>query len=374
MSHASHLYCDSAVDYPTTDDQYFNDLVHWDRGYVGIDRSPYAGEGRQQLPTPQGWVPDITTPNTWPAEPTIVDLSQAGLSETEYGSSASSPSASSPPYSPEPTTISVSTAFNANTTPSPDHPPNFEIMSADGVLFSVSSVVLASTTCNGFGFAFPEEGVQLRNSEPADVLNLVLHAAYGASVAAFSPSLDTIAAAIGRLGMYGMDPQTLVAPGAPLFEALRSYAVLTPLRVYVLAAQHNLHGLAQLASAHLLAYPLHAMSDADAQAMGALYMKKLLVLQHNRVSQLEALLEQSQKFHPQTAKCGFPPQRKLAREWTRMASHVTANGRTDASSAVLRERLSVLKNETSCVDCKTKLDERIWKAVVGWAMLSTMIV
>lgn len=373
MPYAFQAPSDYVSDYSTPDDRYFDNLVQWEHGH-GPERNAYAGEGRQQQsPTPQGWVPDLSDHNIWLAEPLTVDPSQSGHWTTERGSNEPEPSSTSPPSSPEQATISVSTAFNAHTSPSPDHPPDFEVLSADDVLFSVSSVMLASASCNGFGYAYPAADTRLRLTESADVLNLVMHAAYGASAAAFAPTLDTLAEAVRRLGAYGMDARVLVAPGAPLFAALRSHAALMPLRVYTLAAQHDLLGLAQVASAHLLGYPLHAMSDAEAEAMGALYMKKLLTLQHNRVSQLAALLEQSQEFHPRTDECDFLAQRKLAGDWTKTAQQVTADGRPDASSAILRDRLAVVKRKTLCADCKAKLDERIWKAVVGWTMLPNTI-
>ena len=161
-------------------------------------------------------------------------------------------------------------------------------------------------------------------AETANVLNIILHAVYGASPAAFSPPPETLSEAIARLPAYGLDPQAYVAASTPLFEAMRSHAAISPLRVYTIAAAHDLLALAKLVSGNLLGYPVHAMPDGDSRAMGAVYLRKL---HHDRVARSDELLAQSQEFHPRTQGCDFRAQKTLAREWSIVANEVMAHAR-----------------------------------------------
>ena len=56
------------------------------------------------------------------------------------------------------------------------------------------------------------------------------------------------------------------------------------------------------------------------------------------------------------------------------AGFLSADHCIDMSSTVLRDKLTVVKAETSCAACRKKLDERIWKAVVGWTMLPVCVI
>ncbi|KAL1665905.1 hypothetical protein GGF50DRAFT_113667 [Schizophyllum commune] len=366
------------------DERYFEHMVHWEQG-VGTRSAqiPHANDQGQvhQQPLSPGWDSDSSTLSPWPLpnRTMTIDPSQAwfggqGQWPAQQGPfSEPSPPRPIPPSPAAQATMTVSTAFNLDTTPSPAYPPDCELMSSDDVVFYVNNALLKRASSSGFGLAYPSPGSRVRVAETADVLNLILHAAYGASPTAFSPPLETLCEAIARLPAYGLSPEVYVGANSPLFETLRSHAALSPLRVYTIAAAHDLLALAKLASGNLLGYPVHAMADADAVAMGPVYLRRLVTLHHDRIAQLRGLLEQSQEFHPQTHACAFLAQKRLAREWSIVANAVIAGARPDISSAVVRDRLAVVKYETACVSCKKKLDERIWKAVVGWTMLPTTI-
>ncbi|KAI5889750.1 uncharacterized protein SCHCODRAFT_01131553 [Schizophyllum commune H4-8] len=365
------------------DERYFGDLVHWEQGLsTSSVQVPYAGvQGQvQQQPMSPGWDSNSSTLSPWPFpnQTMTIDPSQAwfgghGQWPAQQASREPSPPVSDPPSSPAQATMTVSTAFNLDTRPTLGHPPDCELMSSDDVVFYVNITLLRHGSSTGFGLAFPTSGARVRVAETADVLNLILHAAYGASPSAFAPPLETLGEAIARLPAYGLSPQVYVGANTPLFETLRSHAALSPLRVYAIAAAHDLLALAKLASGNLLGYPVHAMADADAIAMGPVYLRRLVTLHHDRIAQLRGLLEQSQEFHPQVHTCAFQAQKRLAREWSMVANEVIAGARPDISSSVVRDKLAVVKNQTACASCKKRLDERIWKAVVGWTMLPTTI-
>ncbi|KAL1746937.1 hypothetical protein HDZ31DRAFT_33121 [Schizophyllum fasciatum] len=263
--------------------------------------------------------------------------------------------------------MSISTAFNDHVHPGP-YRPDVELLSADGVLFAVSSSMLVNSSSNGFAHVLSTPHTRQTIREGAEVLNLILHAAYGMSPAAYKPTVQLCLDAIRQLPTYGMDPHTYVKPGAPLYEALRPFIPLAPLRVYAVAGSCDLYELAQTASAHLLSFPIHTISDADADEMTAVYLKRLFLLQHSRVLRLRDLLGQPPEFHPETSTCAFKAQKALAQAWGRCVALMIAEARPDTSNATLRERLSTLKDDVTCDHCKNMLEARIWKAVVDWTM------
>ena len=221
----------------------------------------------------------------------------------------------------------VSTAFNANTIPSSTHYPDLELLTADNVLFSVSRRALASVSCNGFDSILASPDARHAVPDRAEVLNLVPHVAYGMSPIAYRPAVDLIVETLLRLPAYGMEPTTLVSPGTAFYEGLRPCVALAPMRAYIAAASRGVHAIAQLASAHLLSYPMHTLADADAETMGALYLKRLLVLQHSRPGWLRELLARPPDTHPETPECDPAAQQALAKAWGRCTALVAAERR-----------------------------------------------
>ncbi|KAL1733854.1 hypothetical protein EV714DRAFT_203731 [Schizophyllum commune] len=262
----------------------------------------------------------------------------------------------------------VSTAFNMHNIPSPTLYPDLELLTADNVLFSVSRQALTGVSYNNFDCILAIPDARQVVPDRAEVLNLLLHAAYGMSPIAYKPSIDLIVEAILRMPAYGMDPQTLAGPGTTFYESLRPCIALAPMRAYIIAASHDLYSIAQMASAHLLSYPMQTLTDADANAMGAVYLKRLLVLQHTRPSWLREVLARPPDIHPETPGCSIAAQRALAQAWSRCAALIVAERRPDTSSSTLRATFAALKIDTACHDCQQALETRISKAVSDWIM------
>ncbi|KAL1680419.1 hypothetical protein EV122DRAFT_276352 [Schizophyllum commune] len=288
----------------------------------------------------------------------------------------SAPQSPDPPPSPE--MYCVSTAFNDTSTRIPSPAPDFQLVTSDAVHFFVNSSVLHRASCNDFagtlreasGSPDPTDGRPIRVyvDDNADVLNLLLHIAYGASPSNFNPSLDTLAGTVRRLSAYGMDPQSYVATRTVLFESLRQQAALAPLKVYCLAAAHDILALAQVASAYLLSLPLYRVSDDDAIEMGSLYFKKLLILHRGRMDKLKELLEVPPTFHAETEDCSFTTQKILTREWSAAVNEVLVDGHPGIIASVLQQKLGKLKERVDCRKCKDAIEARVWQVVVGWTM------
>ncbi|KAI5890743.1 uncharacterized protein SCHCODRAFT_02352658 [Schizophyllum commune H4-8] len=277
----------------------------------------------------------------------------------------------------------VSTAFNDKTSPASSPAPDFQLVTSDAVHFFVNSSVLHRASCNDFagtlqeasGSPDPNDGQPIRVyvDDNGDVLNMLLHIAYGASPSKFKLSFDTLADTVRRLSTYGMDPTSYVAPGTVLFESLRQQAALAPLKVYCLAAAHDLLALAQVASAYLLSLPLHRVPDENAAEMGSVYFKKLLMLHHGRMDKLKELLQVPPTFHAETGECSFATQKILTREWSATVNEILVDGHPGIIASVLQQKLGKLKEHMDCPRCSNAIEARVWQIVVGWTMVNATV-
>lgn len=326
------------------DTDFLSSMVHWDA---------YAGSSIEPL-----------------------DVSPMHSASNEFG--ALTPDIQRSSIAPAP--YVVSTAFNANTCPGAcNHPPDLDLVSSDDVHFSVSCDMLRLSSCNGFaGSALAPLSSPCILScvyveDDGNVLNIILHVAYGASFALFTPTFQTLASVIRRLSAYGLDPKACVFPGSVFFDLLRSHAALTPLKVYCVAGAHDLDGLAQIASGYLLSYPLYSVTDAEAEEMGALYLKRLFLLHHSRIEALKSLLEQPPHFHPEAVTCSFTAQKGIACAWANAVTLLVLDAKPDMLASVLQKKLGKLKDGVSCSECNKMIDARVWTAAVDWTMTSVSI-
>ncbi|KAF8908537.1 hypothetical protein CPB84DRAFT_1766880 [Gymnopilus junonius] len=161
-------------------------------------------------------------------------------------------------------TVSISTIFHPEALPSPDT----IFASSDGVIFYERLSAPLSDP------KFRTNIVEL--DAPSLQLNVILHTVYGTSAEAHSPDIETLVEAVDRMQDYGLPPQSLIRSSAPLYELLLSKAPLHPLDVYALAAHHDLLPLAVIVSSHLLSCDLFSITDAMAERITPIYLKRLI--------------------------------------------------------------------------------------------------
>jgi hypothetical protein len=216
-------------------------------------------------------------------------------------------------------------------------PTDLILLSVDSVFFNVHSHRLLAASQNGFGGLLPRPTGRSDPDTGPDggggpavvpvgdesaVLNLVLHATYGLSCAQYAPSFSMLAAAVRACATYGLDLARVCTPGTPLADAIVRHAPIRPMDTYVLAAQHGLHDLAVLASAHLVSFPLSSITDELAEAIGAVYLKKLFFLHLGRADALRRLLVAPPPSHSPNAQCGYDERGKLTRAWALAAAYL----------------------------------------------------
>lgn len=250
---------------------------------------------------------------------------------TRQGSITSSP-ADSPPD--ENALVSVSTTFFPG---AQNHalPPDLVLLSSDSVFFYVHNHVLLAASDNNFNSLLPPSqkeksgpmGHVVLVPESSTVLNVVLHAVYDSSCSHYSPSFESLAAALNSMTTYGISLRTHVAATTPLYTLLLSLAPIYPLELYALAATYDLYDLAVPTSAYLLSFSLASLTDEMAERIGPKYLKRLFFLHFGRADALKRLLLPPPHPHPPTTACDYSEQKKLTRAWALASAYLAWDAR-----------------------------------------------
>ncbi|KAL1713422.1 hypothetical protein EV715DRAFT_296124 [Schizophyllum commune] len=232
-----------------------------------------------------------------------------------------------------------------------------------------------------------------RAPDSAETLNIILHAALNREMLSFAPSVSAIGAAVDKFNAYGLDASVLLAPGRPLHKFLTAQIPSAPLAVYVVAARADARALAAAASAHLLGEPVHTISDKRAEAMGAVYLKRLFMLHRRRLDALRELLGRAPGVHEgegeggKSCEGGVPRVHEgadgdggrcedwsvLARRWDNVTAEIVVNAKPDTPGSEIEEKLSSIARHLSCEFCKTSLYERIQECVADWSAVGKTI-
>lgn len=211
--------------------------------------------------------------------------------------------------------------------------PDLALISIDQVLFFVHYYRVIAPSDNDFSMLLTtpiELDLKTKNAQPptvmvpetAHVLNILLLTIYGRSALEFSPSFETISAALDAFPRYGLPLKQYASAGKPLYNLIASCAPLRPIDTYALAASHDLPDAAASASAHLLSFRLPTLSDELAVRMGAVYLKKLFFLHLGRMDALNRVLVEPPSTHSETPGCSAAQQECLACAWALTAAHI----------------------------------------------------
>ncbi|CCM04057.1 uncharacterized protein FIBRA_06216 [Fibroporia radiculosa] len=286
--------------------------------------------------------------------------------------------------------VSVSTTFfpGANLN---NLPPDVIFLSSDAVFFYVHCHHLLAASDNGFCSLLPPKssktaalapkGINLSDDigpiiplpEPSPVLNVILHTIYSVSCAHYSPAIETLVIALDSLRRYGVSLSQYCAPSTPLYALILAHAPIAPLEIYSAAARHDLYELAVPVSAHLLSYPLPALSDDFSHRMGAVYLKRLFFLHLGRIDALKRLLLPPPHPHAPTPDCDFTEQKKLTRAWALASAYLAWDARPDLSTSAMENALCPLAEHLNCDVCKQTLAERIKQLIVQWSVVKRTI-
>ncbi|KAF8999645.1 hypothetical protein BDQ17DRAFT_1360747 [Cyathus striatus] len=252
--------------------------------------------------------------------------------------------------------------------------------SQDTVLFYVHSSIYLGACKNAFKSLIsslstqppsPDEPIDV--PETSDVLNVILHTLYNKSCANNSPTFDTLETAVNRMPHYDILPGRLIMPSTPLHDILLSHAPIQAMRLYCLAACHDLYVLASSTSSHLLSFPISSITDDLARKMGALYLKRLVLLHTERLEALKRIIRDPPHPHPPTMLCDFDEQKKLSRAWSLVAGYLVWDCRPDLSVQTVQTSFGSLGDHLTCTECLMTLQSRIKNVVVQWVTVKRTI-
>ncbi|KZT74088.1 hypothetical protein DAEQUDRAFT_761539 [Daedalea quercina L-15889] len=311
-----------------------------------------------------------------PDEWSDTDSETTLTTKTPVGTPMEKPEAVDPS---ENATVSVSYAFHPYTS-FDKLAPDLVLASLDHVFFYVHYHKVLAASDNGFAtllssckFTLAEYPPIAAIPEPAEVLNIIVHTIYGMPALEYHPSFETVSATLDALPRYGMSPKRIVVAGQPLYDLVVACAPLHPIDTYALAAAHDLPDAAAAVSAHLLSFPLSALSDELVNRMGPIYLKKLFFLHNGRIEALKHALIQPPVTHVETPDCTLIQQRRLTRAWALAAAHIMWEAGPNLSTHLLQASLLPLQKELTCPKCKLTLRDRVACLVVDWASVKRTI-
>ncbi|KAJ7776352.1 hypothetical protein B0H16DRAFT_1712728 [Mycena metata] len=294
--------------------------------------------------------------------------------------------------SPESSTVSlsISNTFLPTAQLRPETP-NLILLASDLTFFYVHSQVLQDASDNRFHSLLPahspgseDEPSILSIPETSPVLN-IFYTRFTAStlhIYGINPNQRYASFArnkiegTGRTSSFVLNFDFQIQPSTPLFTLLLSYAPHVPMDLYSLAGQHNFDDLAVAASAHLLSYDLSRLTDAAAQQMGAIYLKRqvawrseLFFLHLGRMEALKRALLPPPGAHQPTRGCSVDQQRALAREWALASARLAMDLRPDISTHALELALLSLAAHLTCALCQNTLKARVRNLTEQWAIV-----
>ncbi|KZV90942.1 hypothetical protein EXIGLDRAFT_770398 [Exidia glandulosa HHB12029] len=255
------------------------------------------------------------------------------------------------------------------------------LVSSDDVAFYVQAGTLTVLSQNGFAALLPATPATqpsffpvVRVEQTAAVLDVVLHALYGLALMPNPPGLSTLSAAIDALLVqYAIHTAPVLGPATPLFDVLLAHAQLTPFEIYVLAAKHNLIELAIASSAYLLSFPLNALSEADAERIGPIYLRKLFFQHMGRICALQRLLLVLPAPHLAVPSCRVADVEALESAWMLAAAYLNLQARPDHTPESLQATLGPLLVKVWCKACRTALQTRIDALIAEWGTIKRTI-
>ncbi|KAK7691893.1 hypothetical protein QCA50_005298 [Cerrena zonata] len=254
----------------------------------------------------------------------------------------------------EPSSFSMSTAFSAYMNFG-DGEPDVVLMSRDAVHFFVRRNRLLNVSNNQFAlllspyidlsFQTAQQPIQL--TEDAQTLNIQ---------------------AIQTLEKYGIVLSTHLIPGTPLFDDIVLKTPYQPLEVYIVAAEHDLFQLAQIASGYLLSISLLSIPRMQLSRLNSDYLAMLYNLHIVRTLVLQRLISRPPDEHEATFQCGFSAYQAMKSAWSVATSSFILNANPDVSAALIRNTLESLKFSLPCIRCRKCVQDRVNEILLKWSI------
>ncbi|KAG8930676.1 hypothetical protein FRC01_002417 [Tulasnella sp. 417] len=208
-------------------------------------------------------------------------------------------------------------------------------------------------------------------SEESVVFNTILHLVYDMPCGRYGPSIEVISNALEALPRYGLSTP---GPTNEIWTVLLKQTEMDPLRVYSLGAAHAVDLVCMQSSEHTLNTSLSRLSEADAMAMGAIYLRRLFFLHFGRVEALKRILGPPPDTHANTAACSEATQNAVKKAWkAALAELLLAETPQATPVAAIVSAFGPIANSTQCLTCKERIQERIASVVLAWGNVKRVI-
>lgn len=206
------------------------------------------------------------------------------------------------------------------------------LVSVDKIYFYVHLHRLLGASSNEFDMRLPTEGISysaddpfpIRVSEPADVVNVILHTMYEQSCRRYNPPFGTISKAVKGLKKYGVSLGDYIANGTPLYDLVLGQSPLRPTEAFAIAAEHGLEELATKISPLLLSMQINDLPDQLAAQMGGVYLKRVVRLQNLRRDFFHICIDPPYP-HATTTTCSQEDRQALSRAWMLAVASLVLN-------------------------------------------------
>lgn len=287
------------------------------------------------------------------------------------------------------THISISAAFHPSAIlPSSPYPAEADtiLLSSDSVFFYVHRSTLLEHSDNPFDGRLldrdegpyytsgaQEQATVILVPEHSTVLNIMLHFLYEMPCERFHPDLDTLNRAFSALSTHGISPGKLVKSNSEVASLLLSFSPAEPLQVYALAASLGLESVALIGSRFALGVSPAEITDALAEQMGPIYLRRLLFLHLGRIEALKRYLLIPPDTHPPTEKCSLAEQKTLTRAWALATAYLAWDAHADMSAITISASLTPLVERLTCFHCRENLASRIRTLLHDWSLVKRTI-
>ncbi|KAH7101650.1 hypothetical protein BKA62DRAFT_172311 [Auriculariales sp. MPI-PUGE-AT-0066] len=269
-----------------------------------------------------------------------------------------------------------------------NRPPDAVVVSMDNVLFFVHLSAVAAASTNAFAGQIHTTTLTpgsrptvLVAAEATAALEVVLHTMYGLPIQHLAPTFATLqAATTALLHRYAVAAPPLLAPSSssnphpcPLFAALLSHAahggIPCARDVYTLAARNRLEPLAVAVSEHLISFDTSTISDDFADALGGVYLRRLVVMLMDRTAAFKQIvIAFPGPLHPEQPACRpSEQQNEVLTPWAFASAKLITEARADMSTIEIETSLNPLAYRCTCTECRQSIQAQIRHIVQQWA-------
>ncbi|KAI0812493.1 hypothetical protein BC629DRAFT_1589253 [Irpex lacteus] len=252
-----------------------------------------------------------------------------------------------PPFPTDDKPAQVSDAFSGTLNPTLATPTRHHHSSSDRVYFAVHGRKVSYSSTRAFDGLLPldvhrspAQPTRLILEERADVVNVLLHSAYGLSADVYAPSFQVLCDTV---------------------EALRKYGLM-PLPRYIYPEPR---GLAVAVSSKTLHLTVYDMPMAMAERMGTQYLGRLHRLHNERMEEMKRFFNTNPPLHAERPSCSKKAQEDIRMDFMLACPEICIERILSPAGSVV--------DAAGCRECKNILKDEYDQVLRSWSQLQTSI-